>query len=175
MQQQILNNIISELRGLTKREVMFNTHASLRFVQLYETVFPDEKVCSTCTNKIATAYDKILSLTPETLSIMAQQNRYFLKDKSDLIDISFNPLEGIPTHITSANLTDTIAEKLIAANANYKERFIIKEEVVEETVVNDVAAKTKQQLAEMLKQQGIPFNINAKKEELVKLLTAHNE
>jgi hypothetical protein len=195
MTQQEITNIVNTLRQMNKRDAMFNTAVSVEFTRLYEKLFPGETLCSTCTNKIGAAYDRIASLSIDRISIMSQQNKYSFQNPDDLVDLSFSPVAGVPIHLTRHNLTDEIAEKLIAKNEKFRQRFIIKsgahtsskaspaKEKSATTTINEEQKLqqrveafdndlSKADVIAKLKESQIPFKASDTKIELIQLLIA---
>jgi hypothetical protein len=194
MTEQEIKGIVNTLRQMNKREAMFNTAASVEFTRLYEKLFPGESLCSTCTNKIGAAYDKIVALSPDKISILSQQNKYSFRNPDDLIDLSFHPVAGVPVHLTKGNLTDSIAEKLLTKNEKFKSRFIIKTDTeaakkstkrkektntqIADEDKNDVQQQietldkdlSKTDIIKKLQMKNISFNSDASKIELIKQL-----
>lgn len=122
-----IKDLIKRMLDIPQKDAMWNTTSSIQFTTLYKKLFPDESVCSTCTNKIALAYQKIneLNSNPQMVTIMAQQVKYKLKD-GDVLHLTFHPVEGVPSVITNANLTDEMAEKIMDAHPKMVSRFISK-------------------------------------------------
>lgn len=78
-----------------------------------------------------------------------------------IIDTVYQPIEGVPMHVTNANLTNEVAELLLASNPNYSNQiFRIDGEPVESNTGNKLAelmTHTKAELKGMLK-DGVEYS-----------------
>lgn len=73
-----------------------------------------------------------------------------------IIDTVYQPIEGVPVHVTNANLTNEVAELLLAANPNYSAQiFRIDGEAIPANTgarLAELMTHTKSELKDMLKE-----------------------
>ncbi len=87
---------------------------------LYRLLF-GKNLAQRCGNCAQDAYFELKQITDQKLKTMSEQTRKLRKDC--LIDTSFNPIPGVPAHLTNANLTDEIAEALLKASPGHAKFF----------------------------------------------------
>lgn len=120
MNEKRLTEIKNELTSLGYANIEHSAPGSELLSKYYKEIF-DEALCTTC-GKRYEAYYKILNLTTQNSNIMAK-GKFSIKNNG-MIDIGYDPIEGVPQHITNANVTDDIYHKLVKANPNFKSQFV---------------------------------------------------
>lgn len=117
-----------------------------------------EAICTTCPGTLSQAIEKILHLTKQKIHFMADR-KYKMGD--GIIDTVYQPIEGVPVHVTNANLTNEVAELLLITNPNYAAQIfrIDGEPIAPDTGsrLAELMTHTKAELKDMLK-EGVEYN-----------------
>jgi hypothetical protein len=182
MNQKRLDQIKSELQKIPIQKILHDARSSELLSGFYSEIY-NTSLCSTCPGKLAEAYSQILNLNIQNHLIMAT-SKYSVKNNG-MIDTVYANIPGVPLHITNANITDEIAEKLIAANPNFKNQLLKSSEAGEPKTEKEAAPEptatelrseefdslmSPAEIKAALKELEIPFAGNASKATLVKLL-----
>lgn len=121
-----MNELARFFEQYTLRQVTNDVDVSEQFADLFDKYFPEQApLCSTCPSKTRRAFEKLQSLSLNKYAMKPNSQKYTMK-KGVLIDTSFNPIAGVPTFVNADNLTDAIAEKLIASSAHYASKIVLK-------------------------------------------------
>jgi hypothetical protein len=165
------------IKILGANKILHDASTAEYFESLYLKVFPGEPFCTTCPGVIQQKIGQILNLSTTQIKFMADRK---YKMGPGIIDTVYTPIPGVPVHVTNANLTDEVAEKLLKANPNYKNQIFKvdgepvapKEKQAETETLEDLMAGTKPEIIAKLESAGINFDPAERKEELAKLLIA---
>lgn len=178
----VLENIKDELTKIGFSGVEHSASGSEKLSRYYQQIFADS-LCTTCPGKLYEAYYKILNLNIQNHIIMAN-SKYSVKN-GGIIDTVYSPIEGVPLHVTSDNITDEIAAKLIKANPNFKHQLVetagtgTTEKAAapaadSATRVDEIMEMTKDEISGKLDKLKVTYGSAATKPELAQLL-ADNE
>ncbi len=120
---------VTEIQNIVKslpiKLVLHDADTAEYFAGLYNKIFPDHPLdCTTCKGKLQNAYYNILNLSTTKTQVMANKKWAISPDITGFIDLGYNQIEGVPVHVSKANLTDEIAEIMMKHNANYKSSFV---------------------------------------------------
>lgn len=154
MEQIELEEIKNEIKQIGLQKVLHDAKSSELVSKYYLQLF-HESLCSTCPGKLAEAYSQILNLNIQNFLTMANSKYKVAND--GVIDTVYSPIAGVPYHVSNANITDEIAEKLIKANPNFKKQLVTSSEA------GDKPAESKQPAA--------PSAIEARIEEIDSTMT----
>ncbi len=117
-----LESVKKEIQRLPYQSILKDPDTSEQFAKLYYKIFPDEHICTTCPGVLASAYEKILNFKITTNMKTPKAGKYVIREGAT-VDMGYTTIEGVPQHITSKNLTDEIAEKILKSNPNFKNQI----------------------------------------------------
>jgi hypothetical protein len=184
--EERLVEIKNQVKSLGYAAIKHTADGSEQFAAWYKEVFR-ETVCTTCPSGIDKAYNKLLNLNIKTFTQM-ENSRFQFKRKGGSLRFT-RPPKGVPEIVSANNLTDEIAERIIAHNPKYAKVLIDRDPSAhvaaeeqappaateEEIRLEEIeSANTLPELKEKLTKLKVKFSARAGKTELVKLL-AENE